>query len=268
MARWRRLAGHLRPRRFQVFNVGNAKTGTTTVPRMFDAYRSSHECDAQLMRPLAAAVLRGELAPDAPRVRRAFRRRSLRFHLEVDAANFLTPFVGMLTELYSDAKFVLTIRDCFTWLDSRVEQLLHQPPATEGYTSAQYERFDEEFAPEELALRDAGLRPVAVYLRGWADYNQRVLASVPPDRLLVVRTEDLDGSSDLLARFAGVPASTVRSVHANRNEARSGFLGHVPAAFIVERAREHCGALMERYWDSEWYDLSARLPVAPADSAG
>ena len=227
---------------------------------MFATYRSSHECDASRMRALAAAVLRGELAADAPRARWELRRRSVRYQLEVDGANFLTPFVATLADLHPDAKFVLTIRDCFSWLDSRLEHLRSRPPDRDLYVAAQYARFDDGFAPEELVLRDAGLRPIAAYFRGWAAYNDLVLASVPKDRLLVVRTEDLDTSADVLAQFVGVPASTVRPAHANRNESPTGFLGQIPTSFIVERAREHCGPLMERYWGAEWCNLSARLP--------
>ncbi len=43
-----------------------------------------------------------------------------------------------------------------------------------------------------------------------------VLHGVPPERLLVVRTEDLSGAADAMARFAGVPEGTVRPAHANR----------------------------------------------------
>lgn len=260
MGRLHRLREHLRPRRFRLFNVGNSKTGTTTVPRMFSMYRASHECDADRMRTLAAAALRGELAADAPRVRWELRRRSVRYKLELDAANFLTPFVGTLATLHGDAKFVLTIRDCFSWLDSRVEHLVRNPPGRGIYVAAQFERFDDGYAPEEAVLRDAGLRPIGAYLRGWAASNDLVLAAVPSERLLVVRTEDLGASTEVLARFAGVPGSTVRSVHANRNDAPSGFLAQVPAGFIVERAREHCGPLMERYWGADWSELRTRLP--------
>ena len=261
MGRLERVSAHLRPRHFRLYSVGNAKTGTTTVPRMFELYRSSHECDAGRMASLAAGVLRGQLDPRSARVRRALRRRTLRYHLEVDAANFLTPFAGTLALLYPDAKFVLTIRDCFSWLDSRVEQFIRNTSFRGGYADAQYRRFHEAFAPEEAVLRDAGLWPIAAYLRGWAAYNELVLASVPPDRLLVLRTEDLGDSASVLAQFVGGPATTVRTSHANRNVAPSGFLGKVPTPFIVDRAREHCATLMERYWGEDWCELSARLPA-------
>src|SRR5215831_15548608 len=106
----RRAAVQVQPRRVHVYNVGCPKTGTTTVSRMFPVYRAAHECNPEGMLPFATAVLNGELASDAPKVRRALRYRSVRFHLEVDAASFLTPFTSTLVELYPKARFVLTIR--------------------------------------------------------------------------------------------------------------------------------------------------------------
>jgi len=191
------------------------------------------------------------------------RRRSWRFNLEVDSANHLTPFAGTLADLYPDAKLVLLVRDCFSWLDARVEWDLRFPP-TDGterlaWHAAQFTRYDAVFGSEEAVLRDARLRPLASYLRRWAEATEGVLRDVPEDRLLVVRTEDLGQSAELLARFAGIPESTVHPAHANRNDNRTGLLGRIPAAFVLARAQEHCAGLMERYWGPEWSRLTARL---------
>ena len=61
MLRVRRIGGHLRPRRLRLHGVGNGKSGTTSLTRMFGAYRAAHEIDRNRMHALAASVLRGEL---------------------------------------------------------------------------------------------------------------------------------------------------------------------------------------------------------------
>ena len=189
----------------------------------------------------------------------------MRFHLDVDVAGNMSLFAGTHTRMYPDAKVVLLIRDCFSWLDSRIDMQIRHAWDGPGnvFFDAQYMRYDDPFATEESVLSDAGLRPIASYLRAWADLTERVLGSVPADRLLVVRTEDLDASTEVLARFAGVPVSTVRSVHTNRNPSPTGLLGEVPLPFVVEQAREHCGPLMERYWGADWCELSPRPPRKP-----
>jgi hypothetical protein len=266
MVQVRRLREHLRPRRFRLHALGNGKSGTTSLARMFGSYRVGHEIEGMRMRALAARVMTGELDERSARVRGELRRRSVRYHLEVDVAGHMAVFAGTLARMYDDAVFVLPIRDCFSWLDSAVEQLLRfdeQGRTRDAFYDAKYLRHCDSFTSEEAALEQAGLMPVAAWLAGWADSNERVLGSVPPERLLVVRTEDLDDSVAALAGFAGVPAATLRPVHANRNPARTGLLGDVPPEFVVEQARKHCGSVMERFWGPDWCDLRTRLPSPP-----
>jgi hypothetical protein len=229
---------------------------------MFGWYRAAHEADRLRTQALATRVLLGELDADSARVRAALRRRSVRYNLEVDVAGFMSVFAGTLAHLYADAKIVLLIRDCFSWLDSAADQRQRAVDAdvTQRYLHAKYLRHGDQFASDEVVLEEAGLVPISSWLQSWAEVNQRVLDAVPPDRLLVVRTEDLDASAEVLARFAGVPESTVRPMHANRNPSPTGLLGQVPAEFVLERAREYCAPLMERFWGTDWCDLATRLP--------
>src|SRR5947199_313984 len=83
---------------------------------------------------------------------------------------------------------------------------------------------NDEIAQDEASLEEAALQPIASYFRSWGERNEQLLSSLPSDRLLVVRTEDLDVSCVALARFAGVRAATVHTAHANHNDDRSGLL--------------------------------------------
>lgn len=263
----RRIPDHLRPRRLHVYGIGTGKSGTTTLARMFGDYRAAHELDARHLVPIATAVISGELAPDTPRVRLALRRRAARFHLEVDAAGFLNPLAATLASLSPDARFVVTLRDCFSWVDSRIEWDLRyqdaQDPVFSPLAAAYYAKYPMDFAPEEAPLRDAGVQPLDTYLRSWAERNAGALRAAAPERVLVLRTEDLDGAADDLARFAGVPVGTVHAAHANSNSNRVGVLARLPRDFVVERARRHCAEIMETYWGPDWCNLQNRLPARP-----
>ena len=231
--------------------------------RMFDSYRAAHEVDLARLERLATAAFTGELEADSERARAELRRRSRRFHLDVDVAGLLSPFAGTLARLYLDAKFILLIRDCFSWLDSRIEKNIGNPGhVSSAIYAARYMRQVDPFQREEAALRDAGMLPIASYLRAWAEVSEGVLRDVPADRLLVVRTEDLDQSAGVLARFAGVPEHRVTPAHANHRSSRRGLLADVPPSFVVAQAREHCSGLMARYWGPDWPDLANRLPAS------
>ena len=206
--------------------------------------------------------LNGVLSPeDAPS---EIGRRSWRFNLEVDRAYFLSPFAGLIADRYDDARFVLLLRDCFSWLDAFVEWSLRGPPTTsigQASVAARYGQYRERPAPEEAALTEAGLFPIASYLRYWFELPERVLRDVPAARLCVVRTEDLDSSNERLAAFVGIDPSTILTVHANRNGSRSGLLAQVSREFVMERVEEHCAPLMQRYWGDDWRSLVSRLPA-------
>jgi hypothetical protein len=263
--RARRFPGYARPRRFQLFGVGLGKTGSTSIARIFGRYRASHELDWARLLPLGARWYGGEAS--AAEVRRELRRRDWRFRLEVDSALFLVPFVDVLADLHPRAKFVLTIRDCFSWLSSRVDYDAARPAWREDpractfallYT-AQFDRYGERFRPEEAALVESGLRyPIAAELRFWAEANERMISVIPNDRLLVVRTEDLDSSVGELARFAGVQVASLLPVHANENPNRARLVERLPRGFVGDLAREYCGTVMERYWGPDWISVQER----------
>jgi hypothetical protein len=226
---------------------------------MFAHYRAGHEVDRQRLRNLAVAVLRNEIDIDSARVRAELRRRSVRFHLEVDVAGTLSLFAGTLAEMYRDAKFALVLRDCFSWLNSFIEHQIGSPKR-DALFETRFVRNKGARAIEEQVLEDAGVMvPIASALREWAAVNERVLSSVPADRMIVVRTEDLDESPPLLANFVSVPATTIRPAHANRTPSPTGLLSKVPAQFIVDQAGDHCGRIMARYWGSDWRNLSGRI---------
>ena len=161
MSHVQRALAYLRPRRLHLYGIGNGGSGTTSLTQMFGAYHATHENDFARLVPLTAGVLTGEIHANSARVRVALRRRSVRFHLDVDVASFLTPFAGTLASLYSDARFVLLIRDCFSWLDSRVEHVVRQPwssrhPAWQAERARRHERYDDRFVSEEAVFATPG----------------------------------------------------------------------------------------------------------------
>jgi hypothetical protein len=257
-----RALAHVRPRRLWLYGVGNGKSGTTSLAAMFDHYRSGHEVDRSRARDLAARVYRGEIGPDSREVRALLRRRRWRLHLEVDVAGNLSPFAGTAARMYRRAQFVLLIRDCFSWLDSRVETTARYQLADDAFYRARFMLHEDPFAPEEAPLRAAGVLPLASYLRAWAETNDEVLDRVPADRLMVVRLEDLDASIASLADFVGVPPSTLRVQHSNEAPSRTGLLGEIPRSFVLERVEEFCIPHMERFWGEDWRALAERLPLA------
>ena len=261
------LRQRTRPRRFHLYIVGLGGAGTTTLTEIFGHYRSAHEVDRRHMLPITSAQRLGELSP--ARRRWEMRRRNLRFGLEVDSAGFLNLFVPELARMYPRARFVVLLRDCFTWMDTRIEKWLRSGETLTDLSDwAGPHRFLDwgvQFAvpptPDDAPLVDRGLPPVGSLAKRWGETYAQVLASAPPDRTLVLRTEDIDTSLARLATFAGVDVSTLRAgVRRNSVRDREHLFAHVAHDHIVREAERYCAPVMQEFWGPDWRVLAHRVP--------
>jgi hypothetical protein len=252
----------LRLHRFQMYGVGEGKSGTQTLAAMLGHYRAAHERERLRARDLAADVFSGRVDLNSRRVEVELRRRQWRHHLEADVAGNMSIFVEPLARTQRRAQFVLLVRDCFSWLNSRVEHTLRHPDDDPSrYHATRFAPYADRHAPEEAALENAGVLPISSYLRAWAQTNASVLAAAPADRLLVIRTEDLSCSADRLAAFLDIEPVTISVEHRNPARDPTGLLADVPPAFVVDQAERFCADTMRRFWGDGWPALAAtRLP--------
>jgi hypothetical protein len=143
---------------------------------------------------------------DDEELRRFVIERDRRLRLDVDSSFLNIYLLDQLVELFPDAKFILTIRNPYAWLDSMVNQQLSRKRSPKWSQLR-----DSVFRPdlfthsnEELALKEEGLYTLDGYLSGWTRHNRKVIDTVPKERLLIVRTDMISESIDDFAAFAGV----------------------------------------------------------------
>jgi hypothetical protein len=245
------------PRRFHAYCVGTGKSGTHSIAGMFRAaYRTAHEPETGPLIDVIVAELEGRMA--GPAVARWLRRRDRRLWLEMDSSGLNAAVIGHLVALFPEARFVLTIRDCYTWLDSLLNHQLtrqHQLPpqiaaSWRKLREARYPPAVRVYSPGEEVLQENGLYPIGAYLKQWASQNRTVLKTVPPDRLLVLRTDGIGDSAGRLAAFLGIPPDTVdgAQAHLYRRNAEAGMLARIDRSLIEERVAEHCRELMGLYF--------------------
>jgi Sulfotransferase domain len=237
-------------RRFQCYCVGTGKTGTHSVSGIFErSYRAAHEPECEQLISRILELGENLHSHDTP----AFlRNRDERLFLELESDVTLFYFLEQLVDEFKQSKFILTIRDCYTWLDSVFNHnLAHRPSGFwQQFDDYQFAAWDFRHVEEERVLAEHGLRTLRHYLSHWTAHNQTVIATVPKERLLVVRTDDLDNSSGQFATFLGVPAHTIdltRS-HLFRNPKRFHLMSSIDSAFLDENVRRYCGPLMQEYF--------------------
>ena len=248
----RLLLGGLRVRRAQVFCVGTAKSGTHSIASMFSRnVRKGHEKEALEFIDAFFGWREGRTTERQYREWLVERDRELA--LEIDSSWFHGLIVDLLVSEFPNARFVLTIRDCYSWLNSEFKRVLHTPsqqPQRVKMRAFVYNGTATTHAPEERVLKDAGLYPVENYLSRWAAHNEKVLAVVPRERLLVVRTEQIRARANEIADFAGLPRYAVQMerTHEYRNPVQREIIRELDAEFLEKKVEQHCRPLMTRFF--------------------
>jgi len=237
-----------RPRRFHAYSVGTAKSGTTSIASIFAAnYRSAHEPDE---RELIDHILSYE-SPEAVGPF-AVGARDRRLRLELDSSQLNIFIVPDLVRVFPDARFILTMRDCFSWLDSFINHSLSRT-CNERWRRMRDFRFRRgtlKHPPQEKALADHGLYTLEGYFSYWAFHNRRALEMIPCDRLLVVKATQISQALPRLAEFVSVPLDTLSAwaSHANPALVSHNLLAELPIDHLNRVARAHCAPIMERHF--------------------
>ena len=258
LLRFRRRLRPSEPRRIHLYGVGAQKSGTHSLANLFaEHYRAAHEPDALALIPHLLHWLRGGYSD--VEARRLLRDRDAWLGLEVEAAFYLSNVVELLVDLFPDARFVLTIRDPYRWLNSALNQDVraykspHPNRALHlALSDFRYGRNGYAYDPEEAHLRSyPGVYPVAEYLDHWTRHNERVLSAVHEERLFVLRTDQIGKRTDALARFVGVDPDTltVAQAHAYAHPRREpDAFELLPQSYLDEQVQRRCGGLMERFF--------------------
>jgi hypothetical protein len=161
--------------------------------------------------------------------------------------------IDALRAEFADARFLLTIRDCFSWLDSAINHTLNSGKwsgTARRYLEFYFEAKHVEYSPHDAFLAQRGLLSVDCYLQAWSRHNERALATVPSERLLVVGTTEISQRLPQIAAFAGIPAERIRAGFRREGAARAthGMLDQIDPGYLQDRVATHCGALMQRFF--------------------
>ncbi len=248
----RRWLGRQRVRRTRVFCVGTAKSGTHSICSMFSGNVSAaHEPQAYQL--IEKYFDWHESRIDEREFHTWLRGREHELALEVDSSWFNILIIDFLAREFPDARFVLTIRDCYSWANSEFRRVLHTPtkdPPRVKLRKFLYERAGVPHLPEEQILKESGLYTLGGYLARWTAHNEKVLATIPKERLLIVPTREIQQRAFEIADFAGLPRHTVRlkNTHAYRNPVQRNIIRELDRDFLERNVAEHCRPLMTQFF--------------------
>ena len=243
-------------RRFHLVCMGLPRSGVVSLAALFGNCRTAGEyAEAETIKVLTRHR-RGDLDDDALRTYMA--RRDRESTLEMDAASFLYLASDTLLAFGDDTRFVLPVRAPAAWFESFMRELLRwhgqlrardkAPPAwVQEYAEALFGRFEwEEITTPEA--RRAFLPDVARRcLTHWTRTTGKMLDDLPPERTLVLRTQDLGPMRARLAAFAGLSEDALTSQsHENASPPGPSPVAELPEGWLAETAAELCGATHAR----------------------
>ncbi len=229
---------------------------------MFDDYRSQHHPDVRLRLRLSIDKLTGSL--ESERIRDILQSRDRKLWLEVESSALAGILIEPLVEACPDKRFILTLRDVFSWCDSWINQRINMP-ALRPFSlrrfdgkSAGFERLDRirlrgEESPSgkyDAPLTERGLPSLAAFFKLWAYHNSSVINTVPGRKLFIVETNKLMAEMARIADWVGVPPEALRPDRAWLAAAPSKHhvLEQMDPSFLQETAERYCGPLMKEYF--------------------
>ena len=232
-----------------LFCVGTAKSGTHSIASLFeDHLRTLHEAESELVITSILDFIDGRI--NREQLVLLVRDRDKRLRLEVDSSQLNYFLLDILLQEFADAKFILTIRDCYSWIDSFINHQLAYKSLTiwDRLRDLRFRPDQFQHSEEESILKEHGLYTLDGYLSYWADHNRNVLQKISSDRLFIVRTDEISRRVREMAAFAGVTESKINQEksHAFKAAAKYNILSRIPPNFLEEKVNVHCRTLMDQ----------------------
>jgi hypothetical protein len=116
-------------------------------------------------------------------------------------------------------------------------------------------RFHSEFThpPEEMLLKNHNVYTLDGYLSYWAFHINRVIHSVPNERLLILHTQDIAASIERIASFAGIPATELdpTKAHEYSNPKKVNFLAEIERSYLDSKIKQHCEGMLAKLFQSK-----------------
>jgi hypothetical protein len=246
----KRVLGRQDFRRTQLYCVGMGKTGTHSLSGMFSGdVRAAHEPQATELIEKILDWREGRLSE--PAMTAWLLARDRRMALEVDSAGLNYWILDFLLREFPRARFVLTVRDCYSWINSSMNHWLRHTDPDQQWIRFQDFRLGRKDIPYdagEQILKEKGFHPLDAYFALWTKHNSEVIAKVPADRLLIVRTHEIRRRAFEIADFAGLPRRTVslQKTHEFQNPAKQEIIRQVDRDLLERKVEQHCRPLMTR----------------------
>ncbi|MDZ7693143.1 MAG: sulfotransferase [Balneolaceae bacterium] len=227
-------------RQFHVFCVGLPRSGTHSLANLFRLnYRADHEPYHGATVKLLIDLYKNKISKD--RIINHLKVKDEILQLELEAAHYLYKLVPELVSLFPESKFILTVREPRSWLESEIN-MNYRSVRGKIWSRLEYARYDKYgFEYKIPKLKNIkGVYPISSYLHYYLEHIDLVLKSVPPERLLILDTFNLNGSIDKLCDFTGADKKRLNftKIHSSKNSEKQIHLNESVSEDVLNKKIE------------------------------
>ncbi|MCS4188211.1 hypothetical protein GGP48_002925 [Salinibacter ruber] len=170
--------------------------------------------------------------------------------LEFESSLYLYRVIDVLEKMFPKSKFVLTVREPMSWLESAVNQSIKAKVEKHwrAYENRVYGSRGNKFYHDKV--KRLGAYPIRSYLDYWNEHIRRVMDTVPPKRLCVVNTFDIDEELERVAQFVGADPARIdysQSRSGKRKEEWVTIERDLDESWVRRQTVELCGETVREY---------------------
>lgn len=245
-----------------VFGVGMPKTGTTSIAKMLGpSQHGYHEKNRARIIPLIRSYCNGRAG--VSELKLSFAIRDICLYPLFDVAHYYGAIVGELSDLFPESKFIVTLRNCYSWAESFGNQLIKRWRWKEGWSKdcgdylVKWQKYQLDspriwkYPSEELKLKRVGMPPLATLYEYYRRRNTKLLGEIPPDRRIIIKTSEIDQSISQLEQFAGLPGGTLNEDRSHARKRQQTFVNlfeDVPSTHLKNLAQKYCNDIMKDHF--------------------
>lgn len=239
-------------KRFHAYCVGTPKSGTHSVANLFSNFRTRHEPSQIFMIYLMNRKKNGHISESE--LRNIFNASNIASWLEMNSSHYNGFFIEELYSTFRNAKYILTIRDPISWLDSWFNHQLSR----ENYTNDTmfdlgrrlYYNRGHSYSKYDSFLEELNIFPIKSYFEFWNEHNKKVLDTIPKEKLMIVKTKEISSNIREFSEFLDIDEATICNTESHGYKARKKhyILSKIDKNYILDLAQETCGELNSKYF--------------------
>jgi Sulfotransferase domain len=237
------IAGNPSVPAIKAFCVGQAKSGTASLASLLSAnHRTAHEPEREQILEMILRESRGEVSDDVFGSYLIARDKRLNLAYDIAWANQF--IVGHLLTVFPESRFIVLLRDPYTWLQSICGHLVSReiPSDVQVFLNWWFRPDLHPHTRHDRALQELGTYSIAAFLNAWNRHITVCSQLIPPGRRLILRTDQLGQSHQRLADFLQIPLEglNIRDGHLNRGTWSDRIDSLVERSYMTEMVNSIC----------------------------